>query len=157
MSSPHRQTLVSLAQQHGWTSGVEVGVDRGILFRMLLEGCPDLHLTGVDLFPNRERSRKVWDTERQYAERARVVQQESTQAATRFRDGSLDFVFIDADHSYDAVIADIAAWQPKVKAGGWLGGHDYHPRTFPGVVKAVDRVFGKQAEFYPGAIWGVWC
>lgn len=153
--SEHRQTLVNLAREHGWTSGVEVGVDKGILFRMLVEGCPSLHLTGVDLFPDSERSRRVWNTAEIHGERAHLVQMDSVEAARSFADNSLDFVFIDADHSYDAVMADIAAWQPKVKPGGWLGGHDYHPKKFPGVVKAVRQVF-VEPELYPGTIWGVW-
>ncbi len=155
MSSQHRPTFVALVQQHGWTRGVELGVDKGILFRMLLEGCPDLHLTGVDLFPDAERSRRVLPAAGLYADRARVLEMSTTDAAAEIEDASLDFVFIDADHSHDAVMADIAAWQPKVKPGGWIGGHDYHPRKFPGVVKAVRKVFDAP-ELYPGTIWGVW-
>lgn len=49
----------------------------------------------------------------------------TTQAASNFADGSVDFVFIDADHSYDAVKQDIHTWLPKVKDGGVLAGHDY--------------------------------
>ncbi len=37
----------------------------------------------------------------------------------------IDAVFIDADHSEEAVSADISAWWPKVKPGGILAGHDY--------------------------------
>lgn len=53
----------------------------------------------------------------------------------------LDFVFIDADHSYDGCKADIAAWYPKVKQGGWICGHDYGNAGFPGfgVNQAVDE------------------
>jgi len=57
-------------------------------------------------------------------------------------DGSLDFAFIDANHSYEGASADAAAWFPKVKPGGWLCGHDYgNPRW--GVQRAVDEFAAK--------------
>lgn len=49
-------------------------------------------------------------------------------------------VFIDADHSYEAVKMDIAAWFPLLEYGGILCGHDYGAQ-WPGVVKAVDERF----------------
>lgn len=49
----------------------------------------------------------------------------SVEAASRFKDNSLDFVYIDADHAYDACQKDMDAWWPKVKKGGWMCGHDY--------------------------------
>jgi hypothetical protein len=49
----------------------------------------------------------------------------SVQAASMYSDASLDFVFLDAAHDYDNIKADIIAWLPKVKKGGWIGGHDY--------------------------------
>jgi cephalosporin hydroxylase len=48
----------------------------------------------------------------------------SIEASKLYQDESLDFVFIDANHSYDAVKEDILAWYPKIKNGGLLGGHD---------------------------------
>ena len=54
---------------------------------------------------------------------------------------SLDFVFIDASHEYEDVIADINSWYPKVKEGGVIAGHDYP--HWPGVKKAVDEYFKK--------------
>ena len=57
-----------------------------------------------------------------------VLKMSSVDAAATFENGSLDFVFIDAAHEYENVLADIAAWLPKVKVGGILAGHDYfHP------------------------------
>lgn len=66
------------------------------------------------------------------------IQLPSLEAAKQFEDESLDFVFIDAAHDYENVKNDINAWYPKVKKGGTIGGHDYHP-TWSGVVKAVDE------------------
>ncbi len=59
-------------------------------------------------------------------------------AAGDFADGSLDAVFIDADHHEDAVKADIEAWWPKVKRGGILAGHDIDES---GVKAGVASVF----------------
>lgn len=63
----------------------------------------------------------------------------SNEASRLFEDGSLDGVFIDADHSYEAVRQDIQNWLPKIRSGGILAGHDYIS-TFPGVVKAVNEL-----------------
>lgn len=71
--------------------------------------------------------------------RAEIIRGRSVEAAKTIEDGSLDFVFIDADHSYEGCKADIVAWWPKIKAGGLLSGHDYENEAFPkfGVTRAV--------------------
>ena len=68
--------------------------------------------------------------------------EDSIKAAKEFEDGSLDFVYIDANHSYDAVKADILAWLPKVKKGGIIGGHDldWGEHEYE-VLKAVKEIF----------------
>jgi hypothetical protein len=53
-----------------------------------------------------------------------IIESESDVAAQQFADGQLDAAFIDADHSFEAVCADIDAWLPKIKPGGILAGHD---------------------------------
>ena len=60
-------------------------------------------------------------------------------------DESLDAVFIDADHSYEAVSADLPFWFKKLKKGGWLLGDDY--KGFPGTKKAVDEFANKNSLF----------
>jgi len=69
------------------------------------------------------------------------VRMMSVDAAKNYEDGSLDFVFIDGDHSREACREDIIAWTPKVKDGGILAGHDYG--WCQGVRDAVHDVFGE--------------
>jgi len=57
-------------------------------------------------------------------------------------DGSLDLVFIDADHSYEAVKNDLSFWYNKIRVGGWLMGDDYNS-CHPGTTKAVDEFANK--------------
>ena len=85
------------------------------------------------------------------------VRMDSVLASSKYEDGSLDFVFIDGSHLYKAVKADIKAWLPKVKVGGYIGGHDYGNFNEPlnGVKKAVDEIFGIEIETY-NPHWGSW-
>jgi hypothetical protein len=71
------------------------------------------------------------------AETIQLVISDSVAAADFFADGSLAWVHIDARHDYDSVVADINAWAPKVRPGGWLSGDDYQEDWWPGVVRAV--------------------
>ena len=83
----------------------------------------------------------------------RPIRATSFDAASRFDDGSLDFVFIDAAHDYENVLADIDAWRPKVKPEGVLAGHDYLA-VWPGVIRAVEQAFQGKARVY-GTCWYV--
>jgi predicted O-methyltransferase YrrM len=75
----------------------------------------------------------------------------SSSAAITFDDNSLDFVYIDGYHTYEAVREDIQSWRPKIKSGGKIGGHDYH---HPAIVKAVEESFPKtHVEVYDDFSW----
>lgn len=73
---------------------------------------------------------------------ARLIRAHGCDAAQQFEDGSLDVVYIDADHKREAVQADIRTWWPKVREGGVLVGHDYIERSHVeefGVIPAVQE------------------
>lgn len=71
-------------------------------------------------------------------ERFVVHAKPSVEAAAEFADGSLDVVWVDADHTYEGCKQDIAAWWPKVRAGGFIGGDDW---AYPGVRMATIEAF----------------
>lgn len=61
---------------------------------------------------------------------------QSKKAGRLFKKATLDFVYIDGSHIYDDVKTDIETWFPKLKEGGFFGGHDY---MLDSVSKAVDE------------------
>lgn len=63
------------------------------------------------------------------------IVRKSEDAVVFIGDGSCDLVFIDGDHSYEAVKSDIRNYLPKVRDGGILAGHDFG--QFGGVTQAV--------------------
>lgn len=54
-----------------------------------------------------------------------IIRDYSTNALRTFRDGELDWVYIDGDHSYDAVLNDLTQSYAKVRPGGHISGDDY--------------------------------
>ena len=66
---------------------------------------------------------------------------------------SKDFVYIDGDHTYEGCKSDITLWLPKVKKGGYIGGHDYLAICFLGVVTAVDEFFGSPDMTFDDTSW----
>ena len=143
--------------------GAEIGVDRGSLSGYLLSELPNLNLTMVDtwgVFSNDSEYFKSGDSVayRSQAQRdidlletfrvtnhapnrRHIRRMTSEEASKTIPDKSLDFVFIDADHSYEGISTDIRLWAPKVRTGGLLCGHDYMLSYYPtwGVTRAVDE------------------
>lgn len=143
----------------GEVRGAEIGVFAGEMSSFLLQR-PDLSLIMVDAWDgavysaededfharlsagDQVRYREIAMEITDYAkDRRTVVAKESAVASQEVRDGSLDFVFIDADHSYDGCSRDLRNWFGKVKPGGLFSGHDYANPDYPswGVKDAVDE------------------
>ena len=136
--------LAELVKTHGWEVGAELGLRKGATYLHLLEHCPGLTLIGVDSWAeglgHQEvdlAERMVRDSAARYGERARIIKGWTVPVAEQIPDSSLDFIFVDADHSYESVKADLMAWMPKVKKGGWFIGHDIN---WPSVKQAVDEL-----------------
>ena len=65
-----------------------------------------------------------------YEDRAYMLRMYGNDASELFEDNSLDFIYIDANHTYEGVKVDIEKWYPKIKKGGLISGHDYLPKHF---------------------------
>lgn len=139
------EVMARLLLERGLCHGAEIGVADGVFTQRLLEAVPGSTIIAVDPWRAVDHWQD-WDVEWQHAQvvaiseshpgRVIIARTESTRAAATIEDGSLDWVFIDADHRYSAVAADIAAWTPKVREGGIVAGHDIKRQ---GVIKAVDE------------------
>lgn len=84
------------------------------------------------------------------------LQNYSQYVAGDFSDGELDMVYIDARHDYESVKADIQAWMPKIRKGGWLTGHDIDlSENGDGkrVLEAVTEIIGTDYKTYKDTSW----
>ena len=77
----------------------------------------------------------------------RKLKMKSREALNMFRDNSLDLVYVDGLHTEQGVFSDITMWLPKIKKGGYIAGHDYGSKHFPGVRKAIDSFFEPDKTF----------
>ena len=74
------------------------------------------------------------------ADRISLIVADSITAASFFADRSIAWVHLDARHDPEPLIADINAWLPKVRSGGWLSGDDYDEVKWPEVVATIDEI-----------------
>lgn len=119
--------------------GVEVGVFRGDLTQhilghwrggtmFLIDVWREIGNEYQDVCNNDEQLQYMVDTAnviKGHEHRAHMIRTTSKVASTLFQDESLDFIYIDANHKYDAVKEDLELWYPKLKKGGVFSGHDY--------------------------------
>jgi hypothetical protein len=161
----------------GWTAGAELGLWEGRTICHLLTRFPKLTMIGVDLWKEQPgnpgpEGYEGWDHGQHertcrsrcapFGRRVRIIKDWTDRAAALVEDASLDFVFIDADHSEAGCRRDIEAWLPKLKPSGWIMGHDVN---WEGVRAAVEDLvpgyeIGPDVVWFrpldPGPDWPVW-
>ena len=146
----------------------EVGVRHGDFLNIIAQGNIS-EAYGVDiwqntgangqndnLYPQKELDRQYQATLDRFRhnDKIKIIREFSDKASELFDDEYFDFVYLDADHTYEGVKRDLNCWYSKVKTGGILSGHDYidgeltvklgHSVRF-GVVDAVEE-FKKENE-----------
>lgn len=128
-----QSVLRDLISARRCTTGAELGIWQAQTLEPLLRWFPRLHMVAVDKWEavgayaekDMAAARRIaLHAIAPYRDRVTVLQTETVAAARLIRDASLDFVFIDASHDTESVLADIRAWLPKLKPDGILTGHD---------------------------------
>jgi len=120
---------------------------------------------GIEGISQKQADNILMDAKRntqKFSSRASLFIGESTSVGQYLVDGKFDYVFIDANHKYESVKADIHLWCSKVRVGGILCGHDYASRQdMPGVLgvkRAVDEFCHRNdltVNILPGRIWWI--
>lgn len=161
--------------------GVEIGVASGCFTKQILATWKSLgELYCIDLWAHQSENyydscnlsdNVQKDRYQQFLKdfsglKIQVIKDWSHMAVNKFEDNSIDFLYLDANHSYAPCLQDINLWYPKVKIGGVLSGHDYYngDDKGAGVKKAVDEfalknnitIFKTLNEYSrPEAVYGV--
>ena len=132
-----RKQLADLFRELDFKVGVEVGVAAGEYSEILCEANPQAMIYAIDPwgyyreyrdYTRKETFNRLYeDAYKRLAHRAncQMVQKTSMEALKDFKDDSVDFVYIDANHRFEFVANDIAGWSRKLKHGGIISGHDY--------------------------------
>lgn len=167
------EVLAEFIKQQGVRTFVEVGCKDGKTTGALLEAVRYLNVIAIDPWAPMPQQKDVeggetyedWDfaaieakfKERlgTHAHRCKMLRMTSLAAAEQLAGQGFGCVFIDAAHDYDSVVADIRAWYPLVKDGGFLMGHDYQHK-FPTVIRAVASCFPLlRVGILPDSVWMV--
>ena len=120
--------------------GIEIGVLKGENISLLLDLCPNIkRIYGIDPYlehtdngfhRSHEAMKRYEKIAREnlngYRDRVSIFEKSSNDAVSEFEEGSLDFVLLDGDHSYDGIMQDLINYSPKIKKNGYIFVHDCH-------------------------------
>jgi hypothetical protein len=148
-----RTDLIRLLNQAALTKGVEVGVADGRHALLLCHGIAGLELIGVDPWIRYKGNSRGGGQEQQSGNlekaKARLAgfgvklrQAKSMDAVKDVEMESLDFCYIDGNHTFDYVMMDILEWAKRVRQDGVIAGHDFYEfgheaHNWAGVQEAV--------------------
>lgn len=146
-----REDLIKILKPNG--NGIEIGVRKGELSSFILNNCPDLKLylldcwdqqdpkiyndLNCDNFTHAQNFKKTIDNIFTHFKRTRIIKGYSDEFVDLFPNNFFDFIYIDANHSYEGVKYDINKWFQKLKNGGLFAGHDYLD-----IYKDKEQIFG---------------
>jgi hypothetical protein len=119
----------------------ELGVDEGFFSQQIVSICRPQKLHLIDYWGmqrySQEKRKKV---EAQFVEQIKLGSVEinlglSTMVVDQFRDNYFDWIYIDTDHSYKTTLEELVKFEPKMKVGGIITGHDYINGFWNGLVR----------------------
>ena len=149
-SRQHLANILKTYKLNGY--GVEIGVKRGEFSKHLLSTTDLKKLYLVDPWMSQDVATydeihhdhdddfvACMNNVQPFQGRYEIVKDFSYNAHSKFSDEYFDFIYIDGNHSYDAVKDDLDKWYPKLKQGGLLAGDDY---TYIPVETKFNYTFG---------------
>lgn len=158
----HRRFLADICNDMGLHTAIEIGTHQAVFAREFMSRFNGV-ITLVDpwelpaddnptFYPNFDPDTDSREADYKLAVQAMAVADAQGRvtwmcmtgaaAALSITDATIGFVYIDALHTYAAVVEDIRTWYPKVVSGGILAGHDYDD-THPDVMRAVDEFISR--------------
>jgi len=147
-----------MCEKMGYKTGAEIGVDTAKFSAHMLAKTTMGKYYCVDPWPDDFGSNhkpgyfdKAGDNRYQealknlapFGNRAVICKGMSVDVSKQIEDESIDFCYIDGDHSLFGIMDDIRAWTPKIRHGGIISGHDY--KDGPG--SGMKDFFGKQLSY----------
>jgi predicted O-methyltransferase YrrM len=149
--------IPAIKQLQGDLVGCEIGVCHGFTTEAFAKNIPNItKLYAIDNYP----TYVDWDGTRITTERQAEIKRRCYERISKFpcieisydssdefhsklEDNSLDFIFVDGDHSYEAAYRDFVNYLPKVKSGGVFAGHDIYLSS---VQNAIRDALGEKAR-----------
>jgi predicted O-methyltransferase YrrM len=140
-----RRMMYRIFDLLGYKKGAEIGVFQAINALDICESIPGVQLICIDPWEkmfhySQKRMNGFFQQCKEKLQNYNVefIRAASFQACQQIKDGSLDFVHIDARHDFNNVMTDLIQWVPKVRSGGAVSGHDFFFDGGCGVIQAVN-------------------
>jgi hypothetical protein len=140
-------------------NAIEIGSANGESAWIATDVIPNLKLICVDPWKEMgggrygKQAEDDFDTRNGWNANVTKMKMTSKEAAKKVKDGSVDVVYIDAMHEDPWITEDLALWLPKVRKGGYIGGHDYAFGLWPDLVAAVNKLFGGPDMVFQDSSW----
>lgn len=147
---------------------LELGTWTGGSFKIFKECFPEANIICVDLFDFQGdlQEREFNELALNYKDYGKI-KMNTNDAYKMFKENHFDFIYIDANHEYEQVKADITNYLPLVKKNGFIGGHDYSndisvfgnvdetemKRILKNVIKAVNETVGEPDKTFIDGSW----
>ena len=144
-----RKNLAKLFRSLEYKCGAEIGIESGRFSQQICNQNPGVHLLCVDAWTkyrgySRAISQPNFDKHHENAKRrlapynVEIIHALSMDAVEDIELESLDFVYIDGNHSYDFAMMDLIQWGRRVRRGGIISGHDYFLCRNVDIIPVVD-------------------
>lgn len=133
-----RDELPEFFKSLGFKTGAEIGVYKGEFIEKFCKSGFKMYaidnwiikeIAGVKVPGQKDQARQDYLYEKTKKRLApydcRVLRKSSMDAVNDFGAESLDFVYIDAEHSFRGIAEDLYEWYLRVRKGGVIAGHDF--------------------------------